>query len=344
MDWRQLATSSSGKAIRDERFTLVPAFRLAQLDGAVFHLAIAPRIAGEIRSFRPDVIIVQGASDTALALVARRLARRRVPVVFDVQGDWRHDSRVYGAGARRLLIPLTDSLARVAVRHADGVRTISGFTTQLVREQGVEPTATFPTYMDLAPFLNTPPAPLPSPPRALFVGVLERYKAVDVLAEAWKLVAGRLPEAELHIVGNGRLETTITDLVADPGLRVRWTPRLETPEVSRALDEATLLVLPSRREGMGRVIIEAFCRGRAVVGTSSGGILDLVDDGVSGLLVPVDDAAALAHALAKVLDDSELARTLGDGARAASGRWSATPDEFAARVRELVDLVLAARS
>ena len=78
---------------------------------------------------------------------------------------------------------------------------------------------------------------------------------------------------------------------------MRWTPELPTVEIARALDAATSLVLPSRREGMGRVIVEAFCRGRAVVGTASGGILDLVEDGVSGLLVPAENADALAAAL-----------------------------------------------
>jgi glycosyltransferase involved in cell wall biosynthesis len=279
-----------------------------------------------------------------LTLLARRVAGLGVPVVYDVHGDWRNDTRVYGSPLRRVLNPLTDRLATLAVRNADGVRTVSGFTTGLVRELGVEPTATFPAYMDLEPFTSRPPARLPDPAGVLFVGVLERYKAVDVLAAAWPHVAKALPDARLHLVGKGLLEPIVADLTRAGGGRVRWTRELPTGEIARALDEASVLVLPSRREGMGRVIVEAFCRGRSVVGTASGGIVDLVQDGLSGLLVPVDDPDALAHALVRVLGDPELAARLGAGAYAASSDWAATPEEFARRVRDLVDRVLAGRT
>ena len=341
IDWRQFGTSATGEEVRVDRFTLVRRFPVARLDGAAFYGALPLRLAREIRAFRPDVMIVQGAEDTALALLGRRLARSRVPVVFDVHGDWRNNTRVYGSHGRRLFSPVADGLARQTLRHADAVRTISDFTSGLVRDAGVEPIATFPAYMDLGPFLEAPPSPLPDRPVALFVGVLERYKAVDVLAEAWRTVVAGQPGAKLHIVGAGRLETIVRSLVADTALGVSWTEKLDTDGVARALDTSTLLVLPSRREGMGRVIVEAFCRGRPVVGTRSGGIPDLVEDGVSGVLVPPDDPASLADALGRVLGDRALAEGLGDGARARSVAWAATPGEFAGRIRGLVDAVLA---
>ncbi len=343
IDWRQVGTSATGRKVRDDRFTLVSRFPVARLDGISFYGLLPGRIAREIRHFRPDVVVVQGAEDTALALVGRRLTRSSVPVVFDVHGDWRHNTRVYGSPGRRLLTPVADALANLGLRQADAVRTVSRFTTELVRARGVEPIATFPAYMDLAPFTETPPLPFPKRRSALFIGVLERYKAVDVLADAWREVADACPGAELHIVGEGRLEGIVRELVANPQLGVRWTPRLTTVEVARALDVATLLVLPSRGEGMGRVLVESFCRGRPVVGTNSGGIPDLVEDGVSGVLVPAEDVGALAQALTRVLSDRDLAVQLGAGAHAASATWAATPEEFARRMRALVDTVVARR-
>ena len=340
LDWHQLATTRERAAIRTERFTLYPPFPVAALDGAAFYAALPARVARSIRDLRPDVVIVQGGQDTALALLGRSLGRFDVPVIFDVHGDWRNDTRVYGSRARRLVSPVADRLVRVAVRRADGVRTVSEFTSSLVREQGVEPTATFAAFMDLEPFLATAPAPLPSAPTALFVGVLERYKAVDVLAEAWPLVAARVPDAHLHIVGRGSMRAAVERLVAEGGDRVRWEAELPTEGIVDALDGATVLVLPSRREGMGRVVVEAFCRGRPVVGTASGGIPDLVTDDVNGLLVPSDDAEALAAALIRMLQDPVIASRLGDGARISSAQWAATPQEFAARMRDLVDRVL----
>jgi glycosyltransferase involved in cell wall biosynthesis len=341
MEWHQLGSAAGGGAGSDDRFTLVKPFPAGSLDGAAFYASLPARVAHAIRSFCPDAVIVQGTQDTSLALAGRALSRVDVPIVLDVHGDWRGDTRVFGSRARRLLSPAVDRLADYAVRHADGVRTVSSFTSGLVRDRGVEPTATFPAYMDLAPFLATEPVPLPAAPRALFVGVLERYKAVDVLAEAWRSLAARVPSVSLQIVGMGPLEGLVQAIVAEPDLHVSWTRRLSTTEVAHALDEATLLVLPSRGEGMGRVVVEAFCRGRAVVGSAAGGIPDLVEHDVSGLLVPEEDPAALATALERVLTDNELAARLGAGAHAASGEWSATPEEFAVRMRELVDRVIA---
>jgi glycosyltransferase involved in cell wall biosynthesis len=103
------------------------------------------------------------------------------------------------------------------------------------------------------------------------------------------------------------------------------------------LDEATVLVLPSRSEGMGRVIIEAFCRGRPVIGSRVGGIPDLVEDGANGLLVESGDTDALVEALERVLTDKELAERLAAGARGSTGMWTITPEEFAARLRALVE-------
>ena len=341
MIWRQLGTSASGRRVTDDRFTLAARFPVGQLDGAAFYAALPMRVAAEIRSFRPDVVVVQGAQDTALVLAGRLLARADVPVVFDVHGDWHHSTRVYGSPLRRLLNPAADRLARIALKRADAVRTVSDHTTQLVGDYGVEPIATFPAYMDLAPFRSSPPAPLPDEPRALFVGVLERYKAVDVLAAAWRRVVDILPSARLDIVGQGRLEGVVRELVDEPRLGVRWTPRLSTQGVSAALDAATVLVLPSRGEGMGRVIVEAFCRGRGVIGTAAGGIPDLIHDGDNGLLVPTEDPAALAGALVRALADRELAARLGESAHRSADRWASTPEEFARQFRELVDAVIA---
>jgi len=326
LEWRQLGSGRSA----DERFVLSPPFPIAKLDGLAFYVALPLRAARELRRSRPEAVLVQGAQETALVLLARVLARVPAKVIADVHGDWRAPTRLYGSRLRRLLDPLADSLARIGLRRADAIRTVSEYTTGLVREQRREPAAVFPAYMDLAPFNQTPPAPLPERPVALFVGVLERYKGVDVLQAAWPSVVERVPTASLEAVGTGSLPPP-----SGPG--ITWTPSLPTGEVAGALDRATVLVLPSRSEGMGRVIVEAFCRGRAVVGSRVGGIPDLVRDGVNGILVPPGDAQSLADALERVLSDRDLAVRLGRGAQESASAWVATPEEFASKLRDLVD-------
>jgi glycosyltransferase involved in cell wall biosynthesis len=299
------------------------------LDGPRFWLTLPARLRRETRAFSPVAIVAQSPYEAAAALAART----GVPVVTEVHGDWRTFARLYGSPARRVLARAADAVGTWAVRRSAKVRAVSPYTAQLVREVGREPDAVFPAYMDLARF-TAPPRPLPERPVALFVGVLEAYKNVDGLAAAWRLAAPRVPDARLRIVGRGTRRDVAEALVRE-GLAT-WDERLSTDEVAAALDDASLLVLPSRSEGMGRVVIEAHLRGRPVVGSAVGGIRDLVEDGVDGLLVP-PEPEAIADAVVRLLSDRGELERLAASARAAGERWVVSPEEYARRIRELVD-------
>ncbi|MEP6977900.1 MAG: glycosyltransferase family 4 protein [Thermoleophilia bacterium] len=331
VDVRVLASGANGE---DPRFVLVPPAK--GLDGALFWASLPARIARELRRFRPDAILAQSPYEAAAAVAALRLARANARVLVDVHGDWRTSTRLYGSPLRRVLGPVADRVALRGLRRADTVRTISDYTTGLVREAGIEPGDVFPAFMDLEPFLE-PFRPLPERPRALFVGVLELYKNVDGLADAWRSAAPRVPEATLHVVGSGTRTAVVERLVAELPEQTRWTKELSTEEVAAALDDSTLLVLPSRSEGLGRVIVEALCRGRPVLASAVGGIRDIVRDGENGVLVPPGDTEALADALVRLLSDHAEAERLAAAARPSVEPWLATPEEYAQRVRSLVD-------
>lgn len=87
-----------------------------------------------------------------------------------------------------------------------------------------------------------------------------------------------------------------------------WEPRNDMPEV---LGGAHLVCLPSYREGLPKVLLEAMACGRACVTTDTPGCRDAVRDGDNGLLVPVRDVAALTAAIARLLDDPALRRRMG---------------------------------
>jgi len=317
----------------DGTFRLVGTLRPRVLDGLAFWLSLPVRTARLLREFQPRAVFCQTPYDAAAALLARRIARVPVKVIVEVHGDWRTSTRLYGSPARRLVSLLGDQVAQLALRRADAVRTVSPFTARLVRELGVEPAADFPAFMYLTPFTGEM-VPLPVEPTALFVGVLEAYKNVDGLAKAWALAAPRLPGASLRVVGKGSRSDVAESLVREHG--VRWDRDLSSAEVAEAIDGAWVLVLPSRSEGMGRVLVEAFCRGRGVIGTRAGSIPDLVEDDISGLLVEPDDPQALADAFVRVLSDRGLAERLGEAAASAAAPWLQTPEQYAERMRELV--------
>jgi glycosyltransferase involved in cell wall biosynthesis len=323
---RVLATSADGVARDDGVFHLVG--RLPLLDGPLFYVLLPARVRRLVREHRPDAIVTQSPYEAALV----RRVTGRAKLVVELHGDWRTAPRLYGSRWRRLVAPLTDRVGAYGVRRADAVRTISAFTTRLVRELGREPDAEFAAFTDLDAFTGERVA-VPAEPRLLFVGVLERYKNVEVLAEAWRRVAARRSDARLHLVGTGTQDAVAESLALEG---VEWQRRIEQAEVAAAMDRARALLLPSASEGLPRIVIESFMRGRAVIGSRAGGTPDIVEDGVNGLLVPPGDVGALADAINRILDVDRLAARLGAAAADGASRWVASPAEYADRMAELV--------
>ena len=343
LDLRVLAAAPRGAPAGDTTFDLQRGTPVAALDGPVFYGSLPVRIARALRRERTDAILVQSPFEALAALAGRRLARSDAAVVVEIHGDWRTWSRLYGSRARAVIAPLADRAALVAIRGADAVRTLSPFTTGIVREAGVEPAGVFTTYTELTAFSEPPVASLPDAPVALFIGVAERYKNIHAIADAWRLAAPRVPDATLRLVSDGRHHDVLAELVRELPGRVGWDRRLETADVVKAFDDSWLLLLASRSEGTPRVVLEALCRGRAVVGARAGGIPDVVLDGETGILVDPERPDDIADALVRILSDRALAERLGEGGRKLSAAWTYTPEEYAERVVELVERAVEAR-
>ncbi len=332
----ELHVLNAGSGAEDPRFTMLG-------DRAeVFYPRIVVEIARTVRSFRPQVIVAADPYVGAAALAARRLARTGCKVIVEVHGDPRTFTRAYGSPARRLVSPLTDAIARHGLRNADATRALSDFTSSLIEDvRGRPATAAFPTYSDLSAFADPPLVPVPTERRVVFVGMLEQYKNVGGLAAAWRRVAQDVPDATLAVVGKGSRHEVIDRLVADLPDRVEHHRELLPAQVAAEIDRSRALILPSWPEGLGRVVLEAFARGRTAVATNAGGIPDIVTDGHDGILIPVADTAALVAGMRRVLEDHELAARLGAAARTSYEPWHQTAADFAAAYRHLVDDVIA---
>jgi glycosyltransferase involved in cell wall biosynthesis len=163
---------------------------------------------------------------------------------------------------------------------------------------------------------------LPSDPVVLFVGRLVREKGVEELLRAMAEVVVEVPDAKLLIVGgtlaserDQKTARRVEQIVARRDLAtlvIFAGPRDDIPEILSAVD---LFVLPSRREGMPRTILEAMAAGKPVVATDIRGCREEVIHEVTGLLVPVADPHALAQSISRLLANKEEAAQMGEAGR-----------------------------
>ena len=158
--------------------------------------------------------------------------------------------------------------------------------------------------------------PQGGPARILFLGRLGSRKGVPELIEALssETLAARSWTATIAGDGDG---TGFVARIAAAGLsaRIAMPGWLDQAQASRALAEADMLVLPSRHEVMPIAILEAMARGLAIVATPVGAVPEILEDGENALLVPPGDAAALADAIATLIDDVPARLRLGARAR-----------------------------
>jgi glycosyltransferase involved in cell wall biosynthesis len=141
-------------------------------------------------------------------------------------------------------------------------------------------------------------APEEQPPKVLFAGRLSPEKRIDVVAAA----TDGLPRI---VAGDGPLRDLLPDALG-------FVPQ---NELFGLYDRAAVVLLASEREGLPNVVLEAMARGKTVVSTPVGGIPAVIEDGKTGLLVPIGDAQATRDAVERALADPELRRRLGAGAR-----------------------------
>jgi glycosyltransferase involved in cell wall biosynthesis len=150
------------------------------------------------------------------------------------------------------------------------------------------------------------------------VGNFTRKKNQQMMLHATALLAERVPNVRLVLVGTGPLEDNLRHLAADLGIADRTIFTGSRDDVLELLPGFDVFCLSSQFEGLSIALVEAMATGIPCVATAVGGIPEVIEDGVSGLLVPAGATAALAHTLERVLLDESLKTRLGDegGARA----------------------------
>lgn len=283
-------------------------------------------------SFRPELLHVQCFGPNGL-YAAGLAARTGVPLVVSSHGETFADAHdAFGVSA---LLPRG---LRAAAARAVAVTGCSDVVAEELRQRfGAREVLVVPNGVDLD--VELPPsrtldlhaAADPEGPVVLGVGRLEHNKGFDLLLRSFADLPGR---ARLRLVGDGTERERLHALARELGVseRVTFTGGLDAAAVAGELAAADAVVVPSRQEAFGIVVLEAWRAGTPLVATSLGGPSGLVHHGRDGLLVDPTDRPALTDALARVVGDPALARSLAEsGRRAVAGyTWAATADAYEA--------------
>lgn len=205
------------------------------------------------------------------------------------------------------------------------ITAISNFLAERARRLGVPEgrISIIPNGVDLA---LIPSGVARTPFRAVCVARLSWEKGLIDLITAWELVVSDFPQAQLLIVGEGPERSKLEKMIREKKLTEKITllGRLDHQRTLETLASGTVFVCPSLAEGLGIVFIEAQACGVPVIGTRVGGIPDVIQDGVTGLLVVPHQPEALAAAIKKLFQDPVLVERLSRQAADGLGRYSWT--------------------
>lgn len=294
------------------------------LPGSSGYLLNGGRIERLARTFGPGVVNAHYA--TGYGALAR--AVRDVPVVLNVWGSDVHDfpakSPVHRWWLRRNLMH---------ARHVVSTSEAMAAHTRRLIPQG-PPVTVIPFGVDTAVFV--PRGSQGPEDRALVIGTVKALAPVygiDVLIEAFARIAPDHPRAMLRIVGDGPQRAELERLAHSRGIadRVRFTGAARHEAVPAHLQAMDVFVALSRRESFGVSVLEASASALPVVVSAADGLRELVQDGRTGAVVPIDDADAAAAALSRLMADPALRARWGSAGRALAAsryEWSACVDRM----------------
>ncbi len=275
-----------------------------------FFLAMLMRLLQLLRELRPDAVHAHWIVPQGIVLVAATAMADRRPRMI---------CTAHGSDVSALRGRFWSALRRYAANRLDGITAVSKPIRDSLVSEGCPAgkVAVIPMGVDLATTF-TPQAQARSTGEILFVGRLVYGKGADVLLEAMPRILARHPGATLTLVGDGPEKVSLHDTVLRLGLgeRVRFAGALSHASLPQYYRRATLLVLPSREEGFGLVLVEALGCGCPVAASDLPAPRALLGNGSGGSLFRPEDPADLARVVGELLADATARRALAERGRA----------------------------
>ena len=246
-------------------------------------------------------------------MVARIIGAKFAPEVngmYTSEIVWMDCQKQFQGKVKHLVYPL---LMRCILSNADGIKLL--FPNQIDIFRGITRTRIirhFPDYVPTSRFAN-----MGESKEVLFAGFPFKIKGVDLLIEAFKIIAPKYPDWKLKILGWFPNITELQNAI-DGHSQIYHHPPVHYNEMPKHIGSCGVFVLPSRSEAMGRVLVEAMAAGKPRIGSNVDGIPTVINNGVDGLLVEPENVVDLANKLDLLMGDEELRKRMGEmGARRA---------------------------
>jgi teichuronic acid biosynthesis glycosyltransferase TuaC len=289
-----------GVEVFHPRFLTGPGYSTYKFEGSAYYWSIRPQVDRLRRDFPFDLIHANfGYPDGVVA--AKLAARYNVPFIITEHASWIPWMDNYPEARRQAVWAASQCAFHIAVS-SFARQTIAHFTGDTKK------LCVVPNGVDVNVFNLQTEGRQANPNQILYVGYMRHVKGIDVLLKAMSRLVREKPDLKLVLVGGGiyrdsqNQEMKLRQLVQKLGIEKNVEfAGIKTPaEVARYMRESALLVLPSRTETFGAVLVEALACGTPVVATACGGPEDIVNESV-GRLVPKEDPETLANAIIDVL-------------------------------------------
>jgi glycosyltransferase involved in cell wall biosynthesis len=280
------------------------------------------RLAKLFKKLEPDIIHAHGHMATMVGIPARRLTARTTPIIVSVHNypsyqEARGFKRAFGTTVQRFLSHRASYLIAVS----EDIR------LNMVNEEGIDPATIVTVHngIDLADLPERPKTAAINDVRKRHgiradekvvgaIGRLVAFKGFSVLLEAVALLKVKRRRFKVMIVGRGPENENLERQIATLGIKDVVIMPGFVPDIAPYFAISDVFVVPSIREPFGLIVLQAMAAGRPVVGANAGGIPEIIRDGVTGILVPPNDASALTEAIDGLLDDANRCRRLAAAA------------------------------
>jgi len=270
---------------------------------AFSYLRNLPRVRKIIKRFDPDIVHAHYATGYGLWGAMQKSA----PLIVTV---WGTDIAQALAGK-----PIITSVVRMALKKARFVTAPSRFLLEeTIRfEPSVEDKAEYiPFGIEIKSGKDCSQKDN-SPLRLIFSKQFYSVYAPKTALKAFAAAIGDYPDMELTMIGGGPLKGELESMTQELEIKDKVTIHdwVAVPEAERMIKESDIMLMPSRQESFGVAALEASAAGVPVIATAVGGIPEIVEHDVNGLLIPVDDEKALAMAIIKLAGDKKMRLTMG---------------------------------